>query len=134
MPRLTSLRTMLAANDLNETIAFYRDRLGFECTSSWGHDMSQPTWCNLSRDGISIMFSKAEDAHTHDDGSSHEAEIPGMTGSIYFNVDDVDGLFESLRPTVDQFEWEPTSWDHGMRDIGVRDPNGYLLVFATPLD
>lgn len=132
MPRLTGMRTMLEANSVKETVDFYEKRLGFSCTGTWGHDMSEPTWCNLTRDGISLMFSHTE-PHEHDDGTVHEAHTPEMSGSIYLYADDIDAMYESMKQRGNEFEWEPSTWDHGMRDFGLRDCNGYLLIFGMPV-
>ena len=125
---------MLIANDLGETIAFYK-RLGFECTGMWtppGHDDGQPVWCEVGRDGVSLMFNKGDpEPHDHGDGVMH-ADVPEMSGSIYINVDDVDAYFADLRYAVDEFEWEPDSFPHGMREFALRDCNGYLLIFGAP--
>lgn len=132
MPRVTSIRPMLETKDLAATIAFWCTGLGFACIDTWGHDPERPTWCCLARDGASLMFSVAAD-HTHDDGTVHEAHDPTMTGSIYLNVDDADAMFAALGQGVVP-EWGPKSWDHGMRDFGVRDPNGYLVVIGAPIE
>jgi uncharacterized glyoxalase superfamily protein PhnB len=79
------------------------------------------------------MFTFSE-AHTHDDGSVHEAEKPALAGGIYINVDSADELFEELKPKVDAFEWEPETMVYGMREFAVRDCNGYLLLFGNPTE
>jgi uncharacterized glyoxalase superfamily protein PhnB len=135
--KINELRTMLTASDLVETIEFYTGRLGFSCTGSWGHDQAKPTWAEVSRDNVSLMFSQPDTTpHEHDDGEmhSHEAETPAMTGSIYLNVDDVDALFAEVQPKVEKFEWEPETFIYGMREFGLRDNNGYLLIFGAPTE
>src|SRR5687767_7614695 len=94
MATLTNLRPMLEVDDMAATIRFWRDVLGFTVTAAMG-DPESPGWCNVTRDGVSVMFSW-EPEHTHDDGSSHRSEA-GLAGSLYFNTDDVDALFAELR-------------------------------------
>jgi uncharacterized glyoxalase superfamily protein PhnB len=134
MARLTQLRTMLIASDLEETVAFYK-RLGFDCTGLWtppGHDDGKPVWCEVERDDVRLMFNKGDpEPHDHGDGVMH-ADVPTMSGSIYINVDDIDALFAELRPQLDTVEWEPDDFPHGMREFAVRDCNGYLLIFGAP--
>lgn len=129
MARLTSLRTMLNVHDLEVTVAFYRDRLGFTCTGTWGHDPQQPTWCEVSRDDVSMMFTLAV-PHDHGDGVLHTDE-PALSGSIYIHVDDVDVLWAEVEPRIDGYEWAPKTFAHGMREFGLTDPDGYLLIFGT---
>ena len=48
---------------------------------------------------------------------------------LYIPCTDLDALAERVRASV-PLEWGPETKDYGMREFGVRDPNGYLLVFA----
>ena len=134
MARLTQLRTLLTANDLSETIAFY-ERLGFECIGTWvppGHDDGKPVWCQVARDDVKLMFNQG-DSEPHDDGDGvmHVHE-PGMEGYIYLDVDDVDALFADVKSVVHEFEHELADQPHGMREFALRDPNGYQLIFGAP--
>ena len=131
---LTNLRPMLAVNDMVATMSFWTDVLGFTVTNEMTFgDSAAPGWCNLARDGVSIMFTW-EAEHTHDDGTSHGSEA-ALGGSIYFNTDDVDGLYKELsqKPGIGDIE-APTDQPHGMREILVRDPNGFAVFFGQPLD
>ena len=129
MPRLTQLRTILTATDLDQTIAFYK-RLGFECIGAFGEP--EPVWCQVQRDTVRLMWNKGDpEPHDHGDGVMH-ADVPEMSGSIYIDVDDVDALFVELRDQVDTFEWEPANFEHGQREFALRDCNGYLLIFGAP--
>ncbi len=132
MAKLTQLRTMLIANDLDDTIAFYA-RLGFECIGTFGEP--ETTWCQVARDDVRLMFNKGDpEPHDHGDGVLH-ADVPEMSGSIYIDVDDVDAFFaETQAKVADAVEWEPTTYPHGMREFAVRDNNGYLLIFGAPAD
>jgi catechol 2,3-dioxygenase-like lactoylglutathione lyase family enzyme len=128
---------MLAANDLNETMAFYTERLGFDVIGTWGHDMSNPTWGQVGRDGFHLMFTWTDPTpHDHGDGHvhSHDPVEPALAGSIYFNVDDVDALFADVGPKLDAVEWEPETFEYGMREFAIRDPNGYMLIFGADVD
>ena len=129
MTRLVTLRPMLDAADLDETIAFYTGVLGFTVTNRMDH-----VWVSLLKDDTSLMFNQL---HTHeheeeDHGHDHPSE-PIMTGSLYFNVDDVDALAAELAGKV-TLAFGPATQPHGMREIGFPDPNGYFLVFGTPVD
>lgn len=132
MTRFQALRPMLEVRDLTETIAFYRDKLGFELLATMGEDPSQPTWCHLRRDDVGLMFTWSP-PHDHDDDDDHSHE-PALGGSLYFTVADVDALHEEWKSKVDNFDWAPETQEYGMRDMGLVDPNGFLLIFGTPVD
>ena len=131
MASLTNLRPMLAVDDMAATLRFWRDTLGFAVTAAIG-DTDRPDWCNLTRDGFSIMFTW-EDEHTHEDGTSHRSEAQ-LAGSLYFNTDDVDALFAELSAKPDVGEiLGPVTQPHGMREIAVTDPNGFHVYFGQPV-
>jgi hypothetical protein len=57
---------------------------------------------------------------------------------IIFHTDDVDALYYYLRnddiiSNLGKFETKPTDAEWGERFFQVRDPDGYPIVFATPL-
>ena len=57
---------------------------------------------------------------------------------IIFHTDDVDALYQYLKnddivSKLGKFETVPTNADWGERYFQVRDPDGYPIVFATPI-
>jgi len=129
--RLTTFRSMLEVNDMEATIRFWRDVLGFAVTAAMGPDGEPPGWCNLTRDGVSVMFTW-EPEHVHDDGSSHRSEAK-LGGLLYINTDDVDGLHAELRGKPGMADlMSPVDQPHGMREFAVDDPNGFHVVFGQP--
>lgn len=129
MTRLVQIRPMLDAADLEATIAFYTRTLGFTVAAS------MEGWVSLLRDDVRLMFNQLH-THEHDPGEEHDHEHPSepvMTGSLYFNVDDVDQLAAELDGKV-TLSFGPADQPHGMREIGFPDPNGYFLLFGTPVE
>ncbi|MBO6506115.1 MAG: VOC family protein [Kordiimonadaceae bacterium] len=109
----------LYAPDLDATIAYYVETLGFEETGNWTEDGTR-TWAEVSLGSSIVWFF----ANPIDDRPSAM-----MSGMIFIFVDDVDSVAERLRGEVD-FRWGPEEQPYGLREVGVEDPNGYLLVFA----
>ena len=78
------------------------------------------------------------------DSGKQEAE-KGMSSSnwishhrIIFQTEDVDTLYYYLRnddtvSNLGKFETKPTDADWGERYFQMRDPDGYEIVFATPI-
>lgn len=124
---------MLEADDVGATVAFYTEVLGFTLGDSISESPGDLIWASLVRDGVKLMFTTR---HTHEDQGDVEdhdhPERPTMTGSLYFNVDDVDSLALDLGGKV-ALDYGPTTQPHGMRELGFTDPNGYFLVFGTPV-
>ena len=132
MTRLQRLRPLLEVRDVEASIAFYTDVLGFTVGSSIDGG-GKRVWANVVKDDVMLMLNLM---HTHDDDDEHghdHPHEPGLTGSIYLNVDDVDALALDLGGKV-ALEFGPEDQPHGMREIAIADPDGYFLVFGTPLD
>ncbi|ESU21557.1 lactoylglutathione lyase-like lyase [Flavobacterium cauense R2A-7] len=121
MIKFQPIRPMLWTNELQETIAFYVNVLGFTCgeyNEDWG-------WAALHKDEAEIMLAKPNEHSSF--------EKPLFTGSFYFNVDAVDELWNTIKDKckicyeIENFEW-------GMREFAVYDNNGYLLQFGQEIN
>ena len=113
---LRSLTPMLQTSDMDRTISWYGDVLGFRCVRRIADG-----WCHLRQGGVSLMFMKNDHVGT-----------PHATATQYIYVDDVDELWEALKDRVTA-EWGPETMSYGMREFAIRDPDGYLLSFGEPL-
>ena len=131
MAQMTLLRPILEVNDSGETIAFYEEKLGFTCIGRMGDNPAMPTWCQLQRDNVFLMFSWAE-PHEHEEGDEHP-HGPALNGSIYITVDDVDAMHAELSAKV-RTRSQPTTQPWGMREFWLQDCNGYSLVFGQAVD
>ena len=108
----------LYAPDLAESVRFYVDELGFKQSGSYGDD--RPIWAEVGLGDARLwLFSGALEAQPG----------PAFSGLVYVFVDDVDAMAERLSGRV-PFEWGPETQDYGLRELGIRDLNGYYLVFA----
>lgn len=119
--KINSLRPMLWTENLSETIDFYVNILDFTC-GELNEDWGQAT---LWKDEIAIMLAKPNE-HTKYDKI-------GFTGSFYFNVDEVDALWNELKDkTKICYELETFEW--GMSEFAIYDNNGYLLQFGQNVE
>jgi uncharacterized glyoxalase superfamily protein PhnB len=132
--KLNSLIPMLQASSVAQTIAFYRDTLGFNVGSVYPDD-EEPTWCNVQHGHVSIMFYEM-DEHEHEEGEEHDHDHPDspvMTGSLYLYPDDVDALWQELKDKV-EVAWPLQDMEYGMREFAILDPNGYILNFGRSIE
>ena len=133
MAKIQNLRTMLAVNDPDETVSFYEKVLGFTCIGKMAHEEgAKPFWFEVRRDEVDLMFTYSE-PHEHEPGEEHSHD-PALSGALYLNVDDADALFAEAKANGATFEQEPTTQPYGMRDFSLVDPNGYLLIFGSPVE
>ncbi|MDR2236182.1 MAG: VOC family protein [Chryseobacterium sp.] len=121
MIKFTAVRPLLWTENLDDTIGFYTRVLGFELMGR--NDGWQ--WASLRKDEVYIMLSQP---------NAHEKfDKIGFTGSFYFNVDDVDELWEDLK-TKTKICYEIETFDWEMREFAIYDNNGYILQFGQPVD
>lgn len=118
----TRLAPSLQVRDMAETVSFYTETLGFRLTGC-GPDQAQPTWAEVTRDGIVLMF--FSDPPLFENG-------PALSGTLYVWPDDVPALYEELAAKGAEIAWGPEVMSYGMREFAVRDPNGYLIGFWEP--
>lgn len=112
-----ALTPMLQTGDMDRTIAWYRDVLGFSCVRRMGDG-----WCRLEQGGVSLMFMRND-----------HVGAPNASATQYIYVDDVAALWDTLKDRV-AAEWGPEDMPYGMREFAIRDPDGYLLSFGEPLN
>src|SRR5262245_38413956 len=115
-----TLRPILRTKDLQATVKFWTDRLGFSCDGLSEED----GWASLCRDSVSVMVA-TPNAHV-------PFEAPVFTGSFYFNVDDVATLWVQLKDQV-KIAYPMEDFEYGMREFAIYDNNGYMLQFGAPV-
>ncbi|MCZ6718444.1 MAG: VOC family protein [Gammaproteobacteria bacterium] len=132
MTTIKQINPILMALDLDMTIAFYRDRLGFEVEFVYRESGINP-YASLVRNGCSIKFRQ---------GSL--PTDPSSYGGISIEVEDVDEMYFELqeRGAFDENyprefscirEHPPEDKEYGVKDMFLVDPNGYVITYLTPL-
>jgi catechol 2,3-dioxygenase-like lactoylglutathione lyase family enzyme len=121
----------LPHDDPDASIAFYRDKLGFEIQQDVGYNgMRWLTVGPADQPDTSIVLypPQAESGITDEERSTITAMMAkGTFGRINLASSDLDGDFEKLQSgDVDVVE-EPTDMPHGLRECAVRDPAGNLI-------
>jgi len=111
---------MLYTGDIEETVSFYVDQLGFECRAM----EAEQGWASVQSGDIRIMFSRPS-AHVY-------FEHPFFTGSFYFRTNDASSLWEKLKDDA-QVCYPMEDFDYGMREFAIYDNNGYLLQFGQDI-
>jgi predicted enzyme related to lactoylglutathione lyase len=117
MPKLESVNPILAVHDVETSIAYYMEKLGF--TSCWGWEQP-PTFGGVRRDGIEIFF--CQDCQGN----------PGTWMSVW--VDDVDVLYAEFKARGADIRQPPTNFPWGVREMNVSDPDGHRLRFSMATD
>ncbi len=112
------------ATDIPATLAYYKDRLGFECEGTW---QDPPVYAIVARDGHAIHFRCAEPA-TANPGKYEEELL-----DAYLLVEDVDLLYAEYVARGVEFARELAAMPWGSREFVVKDCDGRLLAFGGRL-
>jgi catechol 2,3-dioxygenase-like lactoylglutathione lyase family enzyme len=106
----------LTVANLAAAIEFYTKKLGFQFGFTWGGE--PPTFAGVNLGKTQIFLKQGTPVPN--------AEI----SSVFFVVGDADNLYEFHRANGVEVVSPIGDRDYGFRDFGVRDPDGYVLVFG----
>jgi uncharacterized glyoxalase superfamily protein PhnB len=128
---ITICETFLPHDDPDESLAFYRDTLGFEVRNDVEYGgMHWITVGPVNQPGISIVLHPpAVTPGITDDERRTVAEMmaKGTYAAINLATSDLDGVFERLQASGAEVVQEPTDQPYGRRDCAFRDPAGNLI-------
>ena len=122
--QFTSVTPNLVVDDVQRSVAFYRDVLGF--TVKQTVPAEQPfvfVW--LERGAVPVFLN---------DRRTVEADIPAARAirggsGLFFVVTGVDALYEQVRERATVL-MTIRNQPYGMREFTVADPDGFVLTFA----
>jgi len=121
---LASIRPNFIVKDLQTSITYYRERLGFQLDFQGPDD--GPFWAGVSRDGIGIMLKAvAPDVlpcpnHTRHEWAPADAHVYSM---------DPDALFDEFSRRGAAFAKTLSFIEKGLWGFAVTDADGYHLAF-----
>jgi catechol 2,3-dioxygenase-like lactoylglutathione lyase family enzyme len=110
--------------DIPATLAYYKDKLGFECTGSW---QDPPVYAIVARDQQTIHFRCAEPPTANPDKYSEELL------DAYLLVEGADALYAEYSARDVEFTRTVADMPWNMREFVVKDCDGRLLVFGAHL-
>lgn len=122
----TAISPCFIVTDVERTIAFYRDRLGFEVT--FQQPEQHPFFAILVRDGAQL-FVKAEGGISPVPNSQRHRHLR-LDAFVY--APDPDALAAEFLASGAEFSAPLTDTHDGLRGFEVIDPDGYVLFFGRP--
>jgi catechol 2,3-dioxygenase-like lactoylglutathione lyase family enzyme len=111
--------------DVARLVAFYEGVTGVEAT--WGNE----NFAELSIGSATLAIAGTRTVPLFGAGAAEAAANRSVITE--FLVEDVDRLYAGLSGLVEEFVNEPTTMPWGNRSLLVRDPDGNLLNFFTPV-
>jgi catechol 2,3-dioxygenase-like lactoylglutathione lyase family enzyme len=128
---ITIHTSVLPHDDPDESVAFWRDVLGFEVRTDVGEGKMR--WITLGPpeqpDTSILLAPPAVDPGITDDERRMIAEMmaKGTFGWILLATKDLDGTFERVQARDAEVVQEPTLQPYGIRDCAFRDPAGNMV-------
>ena len=116
MVELMSVLPVLRVTDLDQSVEFYGQILGFEVVWRAPIDAGGEN-CLVRSGGVDLLLSTAADL----------GETPAFTGTLYFSASGTAELFDAIKESV-EIAWPLSRMADGTSEFGLRDPDGYVLA------
>ncbi|MGE5927050.1 MAG: VOC family protein [Gemmatimonadota bacterium] len=136
-PELRYLCPLLQVFDMPRSLAFYRDLLGFRIVDAAppvkqaapdAHD-----WVWLQHGEVNLMLNTAYDPGAERPGAPDPARVAAHDDTaLFLGAPDVDAVYAHLRAHGVSLE-PPTVASYGMKQLSLRDPDGFAICFQWPV-
>lgn len=114
------------AGDIARTLAFYRDKLGFQVT--FQQPEQDPFFAIVVRGGAQIFFKSEAGIAPVPNNTRHRH----LRWDAYFYVPDPDALSAEFASRGVAFASALKDTHDGLRGFELADPDGYILFFGRP--
>jgi uncharacterized glyoxalase superfamily protein PhnB len=108
--------------DLDRTLAYYKDKLGFDCIGTW---RDPPVYAIVARDDRRIHFRCGEPPMPNPD--KYEDELL----DAYLSIEDADALYAEYAARGVEFTRTLGETPWRSREFVVKDCDGRLLAFGA---
>jgi uncharacterized glyoxalase superfamily protein PhnB len=129
-PMIRQIVPVFFTTDIPATLAWYGDKLGFECLGTWPDPPSPPSppeYAILARDGRAIHLRCAAPPTTNPDKYADELL------DAYIQIEDADALHAEYAAKGVEFARELANTPWNSRGFVVKDCAGRLLAFESSL-
>ncbi len=113
-------------SNVDRTISFYRDRLGFE--TRFQQPDRDPFFAIIGRDGAQIFVKSEKDVAPLPNSKRH----PHMRWDAHVYAPDPDALAAEFEKHGTTFSVPLKDTSDGLRGFEISDPDGYVLFFGRP--
>ena len=126
-PKTQAISPSFIVSNVDQTIAFYRDKLGFE--TRFQEPERNPFFAVIGRDGAQLLIK----AHQGVSPVPNHKRHPFLRWDAFVYASDPDALAADFAAHGAAFS-EPLQDTHdGLRGFEISDPDGYILFFGRPL-
>ncbi len=120
------ITAVLMVEEIEKSLPFWMDRMGFTKTVDVPEG-DRLGFAILVRDGAEIMLQTIESIRK--DAPQFVPQSLSHDFGLFVEVDDFADILKRLEGYPTALEERTTFY--GMREIGVREPNGHIVVFAA---
>ena len=129
MPHFKKLTPNLLVSNVERSLAFYVDTLGFE-RGMTVPDASPLVFASVVSGSVEVFFNDAATAVKEYPGFG--GKPLGATGTLFIEVEGVDALHDRLKSTV-KIVMPIVTQFYGVREFAFEDPDGYVITLAERL-
>lgn len=126
MPHFQKLTPNLLVANVERSLAFYTDTLGFE-RGLTVPEQSPFVFASVTSGSIEIFFNDAATAVK--EYPAFGGKPLGATGTMFIELEGVDVLHDRLQSSAKIVMPLETKF-YGMREFAIEDPDGYVVTFA----
>lgn len=124
--RMRSAAPGFTVNDIEKSLAWYRDVLGFVVKSRWEHE-GKLAGAEIAAGSVLFMIGQ-------DDWKKGRDRVKGEGFRIYCTTgQDVDRLAAQIKARGGALTQEPADQPWGMRDFALGDPDGFKITIGADL-
>lgn len=123
MPKITASSPVLLVADVERSVAYYRDCVGFKDVNLFGEP---PVFAIVRRDGHYLMLAHVDDAAK----IVPHWKVREKTCGAYYWVDAADALYDEMKSAGAMMDYGPCDQPYGVREFGIQDPDGHDVSFG----
>ena len=123
---MNKLTPNMMVEDVNQTVDFYRDVLGFNLVMTVP-DSGRFDWALVQHDEVEVMF-QARASLTDEVPVLKDKPLGGAL-TFFIDTDNVEALYEQVRSRVTIVQDLHDTF-YGTREFAMQDCNGFILTFA----
>jgi catechol 2,3-dioxygenase-like lactoylglutathione lyase family enzyme len=125
-PTTQAISPCFIVSDIDQTIIFYRDKLGFEMRLR--EPDRNPFFAIIGRDGAQLFVKSDRDVSPLPNHKRH----PFMRWDAFVYAQDPDALAAEFADHGTAFSVPLQDTRDGLRGFEICDPDGYVLFFGRP--
>ena len=122
--RARDLTASFTVNDLQKSLAWYRDVAGFIVGEKYDRDGKLM--------GVSLKAGDVQIFIGQDDGAKGLSRVKGLGMSHQLSTaQDIDGIANRIKAAGGTLATEPADMPWGVRVFRIKDPDGFMLVISS---